>query len=338
MLFKENNLLDTTSNKSYRRKIKEYWTTHYGKPVNPMWHIACANVIGKEDVRYIPHHIWLEEIYPFLNNLTMHRAYVDKNLSDIFIKTKYKTPRTVIKRMHSRYYCSENLPISRDKALKRILAGPPEQIIKASGTSSGFGIRKLLINDKNIILNDKIICFNELASMYGSDFIVQAKIVQHPKMAEPHPDSVNTVRLVTFRWHDTIRVLLSFARYGNGGSLIDNAGAGGVCCGINEKGQLYPIAVDMYGKQYRKHPSTGYDFRNQPIIPGYDKICEYGIRFHRNIYHLDIVSWDFTIDENGEPVFLEVNSRGASWVYQFACRRPMFGDLTEDVLECIRDN
>ena len=56
---------------------------------------------------------------------------------------------------------------------------------------------------------------------------------------------------------------------------------------------------------------------------------------HEQIPHFDIVSWDFAVGEDGKPIFLEVNFRGAAFIYQFACG-PLFGDLTSSVLESVR--
>jgi hypothetical protein len=335
-LFRKNNLLKRTHSKHYSLRIKEYWRNHYGKPVNPLWHMIYANVIGKQDVRYIPHHIWRVEIHPFFNKIPMKHALLDKNLSDVLFNG-YNAPETIIKRMHSRYYGYDNKPISRKDAIDRIYSGPPEQIIKASDTDRGYGVRKLVLDSGKIVLNGKSSTMDDLEKLYGPNFIVQSKIIQHRVMAAPHPDSVNTVRLVTFRWGDDIGVLLAFARFGRDRKVIDNATGGGLCCGIDEQGLLNSRAVDTYGILYRNHPTTGYDFRCLTYIPGYKRICEYGIAMHRKIFHFDIIGWDFALDEGGDPIFLEINYRGG-WIYQFAIERPMFGELTSEVLEYVRDN
>lgn len=333
--FARNNLLRETTNKEYPLEVDAYWRTHYGKPVDPIWHIACANVTGNEDVRYVPHHIWFEEILPFFNKLSMRPAYIDKNLTDILLSVS-DAPRTTVKRIHGRYYDRDHNWISRERALDAILSGGREQIIKPSLTDNGVGVRELKIVDNGIILNGRLASLDALEGSHGSDFIIQEKIVQHPIMAAPHPSSVNTIRIVTFRWKDEVRVLMAFARFGTGGKLTDNAGTGGVCCGIGDDGRLNPVAVDEFGTIHERHPTSGYAFGQQVAIPKYDELCLEAIRLHKRIFHFDIVSWDFAVNVDTKPVFLEINFQGVSFIYQFACGKPIFGELTDEVLEHIR--
>ena len=334
--FGRNNLLRDTPTPQYQDTVREFWQAHYGKTVNPLWHVACANVTGTEDVRYVPNDIWFDEILPFFNKMSMRPAYIDKNLADLLLGNP-RAPATIVRRMHGQYYDSSNQWISRDAALAAILGGPPEQIIKPSLTDNGVGIRKLEIVAGTLTLKGNATTVEALEGTHGADFIVQARISQHPTMAAPHPSSVNTIRMVTFRWNNDIRVLMSFARFGTRGNLTDNAGTGGVCCGIGEQGQMNGTAVDEHGTVYQHHPTSGYDFGARAVVPHYDDMCQHAIALHRRIRHFDIVSWDFAVGENGEPVFIEFNVRGASHIYQFACGRPLFGELTQEVLEFMRD-
>ena len=45
-----------------------------------------------------------------------------------------------------------------------------------------------------------------------------------------------------------------------------------------------------------------------------------------------LISWDFAVDPQGEPVLIEVNlTYGGVLVHQL-CNGPIFGDRTEDIL------
>ncbi len=335
-LFNENGLFIDAEYKTYRDQIRSYWKKHFGRPVHPLWHIACAKVTGKKDVRYIPGPEWSQEILPFFNDLSLRAAFRDKNLSDVFLDYT-KAPRTIIKRMHGRYYSSDNTPISIAAVEQRLTASSKDMIIKGSQTDDGYDISQLVIKGTKPHLNDRPCTLGDLETRYGRNFIVQERITQHPLMAQVHPYSVNTIRLATFRWNSEIRLLMAVARFGSHGNLNDNASTGGLCCGIDEQGRLNDSAVDMAGVAYSNHPTSGYSFADRMRIPGYDGICELALALHREIFHFDIVGWDFAISVHEEPIFLEVNFRGAIHLYQFAGRRPMFGELTQDVLEVIRD-
>src|SRR5687768_1056578 len=129
--FTKNDLLRHTPNKHYPDDVREYWRNHYGKAIDPLWHVACANLTGREDVRYVPHDIWFEEILPFFNKMSMRPAYLDKNLTDILCADT-NAPETIVKRIHGRYYSGGNAWISREAAVEAIIGGNREQIIKPS--------------------------------------------------------------------------------------------------------------------------------------------------------------------------------------------------------------
>ena len=336
-LFDKHNLLRATPNPGYPQEVRAYWQVHYGKDVNPLWHIACANVTGKEDVRYLPNDIWFDEILPFFNKMSMHPAYSDKNLAEVILG-RVDAPDTIVRRMHGQYYDRDHRPMPRDAAQAAILGGGAAQIIKPSLTDNGVGISKLDVVAGEMRLNGVLAGIDALERSHGADFIVQSRIRQHHDMAAPHPDSVNTIRLVTFRWNGEIRLLMAFARFGTAGSITDNAGTGGVCCGIDGEGRLHATAVDDHGGVHPRHPTTGYDFGARPLVPGYAGVCEQALALHQRIWHFDIVSWDFAVGEQGQPVFVEFNVRGTSYLYQFACEKPVFGELTEAVLERMRDS
>jgi len=299
--------------------------------------MAFTKVTGKKDARIIPGPCWVDEILPFLNELPLRAAYRDKNLSDVFLNYAH-APETIIKKMHGRYYTSDNTPISFADAEQHLAASQKDLIVKPSQTDNGFGIRSLVVIGSKLFLDNCPCTLSGLETQYGSNFIVQEKVAQHPLMAQAHPASLNTVRMVTFRWKNNIRVLIAFARFGTQGRLTDNAGMGGLCCGIDERGRLNDSAVDKTGKVYSSHPTTGYSFANRLSIPNYESVCKIALDLHRQIFHFDIVSWDFAIGVEGYPVFIEMNFKGAVYVYQFACRQPLFGDLTNDVLQAVRDN
>src|SRR5690606_5183989 len=126
-----------------------------------------------------------------------------------------------------------------------------------------------------------------------------------------HPQSLNTVRVVTFRWEGRITVLLAFARFGTGGRANDNVGTGGACCGIDLEGNLLDCAVDAVGRWHQTHPSTGFDFIARHRIPGYRRLCERAVELHHQMQHFVLISWDLAVGPDEEPIFIEANYRGA---------------------------
>ena len=113
---------------------------------------------------------------------------------------------------------------------------------------------------------------------------------------------------------------------------VDNVTAGGISCGINEDGTLKKYATSYYtGDRFEKHPQ-GLVFEGFKV-PSYDKAVALVKNVHPLIPHFRLVSWDIAIDKAGEPVLIEANMRkGGINLNQFN-NGPLFGDLTERVLD-----
>lgn len=56
-------------------------------------------------------------------------------------------------------------------------------------------------------------------------------------------------------------------------------------------------------------------------------------RLHPQIPHFRLVSWDFSIDENGEPVLIEANLNCGGIDVNQMNNGPLFGEDTKKVLD-----
>ena len=117
---------------------------------------------------------------------------------------------------------------------------------------------------------------------------------------------------------------------GVSGSRVDNATAGGVSVGINADGTLKKIGYYVEGNPTQSHPD-GFVFEGYGI-PSYAQMVETVTRAAQYIGNFRLVSWDLSADENGEVVLIESNMRkGGIRIHQID-NGPMFGDVTEKVL------
>ncbi|MFO7843626.1 MAG: sugar-transfer associated ATP-grasp domain-containing protein [Bacteroidales bacterium] len=321
----------------YVEEVQEYWRNNYGKEVSPVSHLAFFNITGKKDPRIVPKEQMWNEITPFFNDKKMWYGYCDKNIYDMLINAP-RSVETVLKRVRGNYYDGTNNSISSSKVYNILLSFKADLIVKPSKTDSGKDVRKISFNENSLDIDDKIITLTDLEEMYGKNFIIQKVIQQHPVMSAPHPQSVNTLRMVSLRWDNEIRHLMTFARFGIGGKVKDNASAGGLCCGVTDSGVLMNFAIDENFRTYTYHPTSKYNFANQAVIPNYSFFKEFIVDLHKDVLHFDFVSWDVAVGSDGMPIFLEANFRGATWLYQFATQKPLFGDFTEEVLQYIKSS
>lgn len=89
-------------------------------------------------------------------------------------------------------------------------------------------------------------------------FVLEELIEQGKELAKIHPESINTVRIVTFKEKEDVKVVGCALRMGIGKATVDNAGSGGIYASIDAKyGFVNSIATDNVNHHYSIHPDTG---------------------------------------------------------------------------------
>ena len=94
--------------------------------------------------------------------------------------------------------------------------------------------------------------------MNGHRYILEERVIQSDAMSALNPSSVNTVRCLTMYTRHGVLTPWCFLKVGQGGSFVDNGGAGGILVGIDENtGILSSNGIDELGRRYVTHPDTG---------------------------------------------------------------------------------
>ena len=133
----------------------------------------------------------------------------------------------------------------------------------------------------------------------GDEWVVEERIKQTEEMARWNPSCVNTVRLPAFITKDGFKVLDPFFRTGRAGSVVDNAGQGGVFAAIDpETGVLISDGVDEYCHVFPAHPDSGLTFKGWQI-PCWKELLSVAERAHRTISHHKYIGWDFALTDQG---------------------------------------
>lgn len=312
-----------------------YQKSTLGHTLDPVLHIAYHRMFGAEEVRLLPRSFCWYHLIPFLNDLDYISAYSDKNTYTRIMR-QANQPGTVLKNINGNYFDADDKPMARTSVPAYLAQTVQDAIIKPSRTDNGLKIASLKQIDNDLRLNGESADWREIEADYDSDFIIQRKISQHPTLSEPHPESVNTLRILTLRWEGELHFLLAFARFGSAGSVNDNAGTGGVCVGIDDAGCLMNYAVNSSAHRLEKHPTTHYEFAITRPIPAFSKAKQLCLDMHREILHHNLVSWDIAIDINEQPVFIENNFKGALWLYQLATGKPVLNTFSDSILTAMR--
>lgn len=143
-------------------------------------------------------------------------------------------------------------------------------------------------------------------SFVKDKILVEQCIESCDELKALHPQSLNTIRVVTFSNKEKACVFSGVLRTGVGKSVIDNSHAGGVSAQINiNEGVVDSDGVDMHGNRYEKHPDSGINIRGFKI-PKWDTIVETCCEVAKQIGN-PITGWDVVVNNHGEVEFIEGN-------------------------------
>lgn len=314
-----------------KKAIDEFYLTNYGNKIPYTWHKYYSAHSGVFDCRYFPD-LLLRPYFEHYINLNRNYAFVfeDKNvLPYIASSADVKMPKTILSRTCGIMRDGDSRIVS-DREAQDILTSNGEVFCKSS--TGSYGGKGCFVADFNVIKEP----VKEVLDDLGSDFVIQEKIVCHKSIASIYPKSVNTFRVITYRWKEDFIQLPVFMRVGQGGNVVDNGAAGGMFLGVHDDGSLTDKAVMPYNTCILSHPDTGFVFKGHRI-EHFEKVCDAAKRMHGMMPMVGMVYWDFTIDKEGEPILIECNIfSGTIYAIQMTHGVPAFGDRTAEVLQWIR--
>lgn len=309
-----------------KKLIKQYWK---GYKVSYDY-IALCNAQNPSksgfDVRYIPYQLEYCFVDPYYSSEQAAQVLDDKNYYDMFF-FDVPQPVTIARKVGGTFLSATFEPLTKEAVVDKIeIRG--SCIMKVSiDSAGGFGcevwkkgmskekVESLLDSEKNIV--------------------IQELIRQHDRIAQLHPESINTIRIMTIIRNGEVQILSTLLRMGVGSNCVDNASMGGIYCGIDATGRLKKYAYDRSGMRYEQHPTTNEAFEGY-CIPGVEAcqnlVKKIAWRFYRTTR---LASWDFAIDTEGKPVLIEINmSYGGLDVHQ-PTNGPLYGDETRAIVDAV---
>lgn len=316
-----------------KKQIDEFFIENYGKRVPYWWHRLYQSYTGRFDAQYMPEYIFSVKLEPKTNTRDRVFPLEDKNmLSVLFDGGPARIPETYVMCVKGRFFDGARRPVSRDEAAQLLrMRGDMDAVVKAAvDSSSGRDVHMLSLRGGVDMATGSSI--EAVLDSMGSDFVVQEKLHPQPEFAAPHPDSINTLRVVTYMCGSRINAAPIIMRIGRGGNSVDNAHAGGIFVGVRNDGSLMEEAYTEYQKRFKVHPDTKVVF-GQHRLPFVSQIRQAAIELHSRVPALRFVSWDFTVDDQNRIVLIETNLHSqAVWVVQYAHGKAFFGEDTAQML------
>lgn len=129
------------------------------------------------------------------------------------------------------------------------------------------------------------------------ELLVEPYLQQHEALTKLYPESLNTLRVITFRDDEgEVHILNVALKLGSGG-MRDNYSRGGLFSVPNEDGVIIRPFVNKKGSIYEYHPST-----QEPLIgfqiPMFDEALDFALACADVIPSVRYVGWDIAIQED----------------------------------------
>ena len=180
----------------------------------------------------------------------------------------------------------------------------------------GCGVGIKIIN--NVYKNSVKKLFNDILDDYNCKCIIEELIIQREDIKQLHPQSVNTVRMPTVYYsNEKIEVVHPFFRVGQGNSITDNAGSGGIICALDVNSGIVIATADEFGHKFAKHPDTGIELIGFKL-PQWDQAVKLVQKLAKKVPDNRYCSWDLALTDKGWDL-VEVNARG-QFVWQYATK------------------
>lgn len=234
------------------------------------------------------------------NKYYYYRKFNSKNYAE-FLNSKTETLRKFRQFYHRDVLCvydKNDFP-----AFCEFVKKHPRFIYKPAQDYGGHGI-KIYNSELYESLEDlfDLILFNGAS-------VCEELIVQGEEIAQFHRQSVNTVRIVTYRSDDGVaHPQWCFLRMGAGGSHTDNMSAGGISALIDyETGIICDCGRDYDGNRYVFHPDSGKQLVGFNV-PKWDEVKSMIQQLANALPQVRFVGWDLAYTDAGW-VFVEGNAR-----------------------------
>lgn len=296
--------------------------------INTEWYKFFTLIRQMECPEYLPEDIWHVCLEPVLNQRAYAKAFNDKNLFD---KTEYRQffPKTFLHIIRGVYYSSDYQQISVDEAEKTLKTVKTFVAKKTIDSGGGKGVAFYNIKDIESI--------NDIVKRHGYDVIIQETVEQHSWFERFNPDSVNTIRVVTYRSviDEKVHVLQTLLRMGKIGSKVDNQSSGGIACGIDKNGRVNGWGCDKLSNKFTKIGDIV--FSEVGVIPDFEKLKKTCIDIAKRRFHERVLVFDTWRDVDNNIRLLEINNINIGIEDLQKNNGSMFGKYTKEVVDwCAR--
>ncbi len=320
------------------RDFVEKWSI-IDKKVKPEYYRAYRNLSKNDSLDFLPDYMYYALVEPILNNYQFAAFGNEKNFYDKIL-TGVNLPITILRNVASINLDKNYNVINLNESKLEELCKEIDSIFVKPTIDSGQGKNVMKFNRHGNIFKStdgQDLRLELLNKVYKSDFIIQESLSQCDLLNQFNKDSINTLRILTYRSvkDNEVHVLHTTLRVGKKGALIDASRAGGRFCGVSQNGMLFKRVQDSKGNEYPDF--NGFNvIEKDYFIPNFDKVLDISKRTAQQIVHHRVLALDVMIDSNDQPRLIEINPVNQGMFIFQAAIGPMFKEFTNEVIEyCI---
>lgn len=274
--------------RKYRSKNLPFWASTAWL-AHLMYHNEKNSVSINDDNIYLPNDVYRAIVLHKLNGAEHLRKK-----SDLFQKM------TFVKCIRELGF-ADNVPVEYD-TLKEVLAAldAGERVIaKRSISSKGRG---------NVVLEPDS-ARDDVRKMFSEAHSVFQKVMpQSSNLDVFNPASRNTLRIITARVGDELKILSTYGKFSvKSSELQDNIALGGVAAPVASSGALRGYGLDWNLNVVKTNPVNEYTLADLEW-PCVKQSQDLVLQVHSNIGQFGVIGWDVLIGANEQPILLEANS------------------------------
>ncbi len=324
-------------NQLKKQYVKKWSVFNHPFSTEPFKVYSSSSGIASAD--YVPDNIFYWIIEPSINRLRTNFAYADKNFYEKFYTPGF-FPKGILHCINNGFYDGNyQLIPSLDRiTLENLLSGQGQVVLKPSTDSRGGRNIQIFTRTNGSFVNkaNETLSSEYLNRIRNSDFVVQERIAPHPFYDRFNHTSLNTVRIMTYKSVKTgnIEVLCSLLKMGKPGSQVDNLHSGGAIVALSDSGELSDFGICSDGTfVHHLFSEPGTKLSDIGTVYNYDKLVEAAKTVASQVLNFRLISFDMCIDSTGSPRVIELNLGNQGTAFFQACRGPLFGDFTDEILD-----
>lgn len=202
------------------------------------------------------------------------------------------------------------------QSFKSFCAVHPRFLAKPIDGSLGSGVEVIDTTDYSDLRLHSV--FNKYIGT-KKGVLCEEIIDQDDRLKAMHSGSVNTVRATTYLGLDgSVKIVCAYLRTGRGGSVVDNAGAGGIYSAVDgDSGISMTDAVSEDGVRYERHPDTNFVFKGFEI-PCWDDLKSVAFEAAKAVPGIRLIGWDMALSKDKGWQIVEGNCQPQFNVVQVA--------------------